>query len=141
MQTTEVVAKFTGTFRQNRTGDAGYDLASTVNVVLAPHSYGTLVDTQVESIAIPEGYFGMVTSRSGLSIKGIVVTNAPGVVDSNYRGPVKAIMSNLSDEPFQINAGDRIAQMVIVPHASFHVMSGEPDVTVRGSDGFGSSGV
>ena len=94
---------------------------------------------------LPEGYEAQVRPRSGLAIKhGITVLNSPGTIDPDYRGEVKVILINLSQEPFQIQHGDRIAQMVI---ARFEQLTWQPvdDVealskTERGAGGFGHSG-
>ena len=94
-------------------------------------------------IALPEGFEAQVRPRSGLAAKaGITVLNSPGTVDSDYRGEVKVILINHSDEPFVIHDGDRIAQMVIARHesASFEVVASLDD-TQRGEGGFGSTGI
>ena len=95
------------------------------------------------SIALPEGFEAQVRPRSGLAAKkGITVLNSPGTVDSDYRGEIRVILINHSDEPFVIKHGDRIAQMVIARHekASFEIVS-SLDETERGAGGFGSTGV
>ena len=94
-------------------------------------------------IALPVGFEAQVRPKSGLAAKkGITVLNTPGTVDSDYRGEVKVILINHSDVPFEINDGDRIAQMVIARHetASFDVVA-SLDETQRGEGGFGSTGV
>jgi len=94
------------------------------------------------ALAIPSGFEGQVRPRSGLALKsGITVLNTPGTVDADYRGEVKVILINLGQEPFVIQRGDRIAQMVIAPvtQSSLHEVS-DLDETVRGSGGFGSTG-
>ena len=93
-------------------------------------------------MALPEGYEAQVRPRSGLAAKhGITVLNTPGTIDSDYRGEIKVIMVNLSNEPFDINPGERIAQMVI---SSFTKVEWEEvdglDETERGAGGFGSTG-
>ena len=123
-------------------GDAGCDLRSTVDVELAPGER-SLVPTGV-AIAIPEGHAGFVQPRSGMAAKhGISVVNAPGLIDSHYRGELKVILINTdAREAFSVKRGDKIAQLVIQPvvTASFNVVN-SLDETVRGAGGFGSSGV
>ena len=91
---------------------------------------------------IPEGYEGQVRPRSGLAIKsGITVLNAPGTVDADYRGQVCVILINLSDKPFVINSGDRIAQMVIAKCEQAEIKQVEVlSETERGAGGFGHTG-
>lgn len=123
-------------------GDAGVDLRATEDMVLKPFERA-MVPTGI-AIAIPVGYAGFVLPRSGLAAKhGISLVNAPGLIDSNYRGEIKAILINLDPKnDFEIRKGDRIAQLVImaVPEASF-VPVDDLSETVRGEGGFGSSGV
>lgn len=96
------------------------------------------------AVALPPGYAGFVIPRSGLALKrGITLVNSPGLIDSNYRGEIKAILMNLDPhETFLIEQGDRIAQLVIVrvEEASF-VLSDDLSSTERGAGGFGSSGL
>ena len=124
---------------------AGADLCACLgnggSLVLEPHRRA-MVPTGVR-IALPEGFEAQVRPRSGLAAKaGITVLNSPGTVDSDYRGEVKVILINHSDEPFVIHDGDRIAQMVIARHesASFEVVASLDD-TQRGEGGFGSTGI
>jgi len=94
-------------------------------------------------IEVPEGFEAQVRPRSGLAIKnGITVLNTPGTIDADYRGEVKVILINLSNEPFTIQNGDRIAQMVIAKYEkiTWHQVEKLSD-TERGAGGFGSSGV
>lgn len=93
-------------------------------------------------MAIPVGFEAQIRPRSGLAIKyGITMLNAPGTIDSDYRGEVKVIAINHGTEPFVINHGDRIAQMVIAAVAQLiPVESEELDQTDRGTGGFGSTG-
>jgi dUTP pyrophosphatase len=94
------------------------------------------------SIAGPAGYEAQVRPRSGLALRhGIVLPNAPGTIDSDYRGEVKVILCNLGDEPFTVKRGDRIAQLVVAPvtHAEW-VETDDLDETSRGAGGFGHSG-
>ena len=93
-------------------------------------------------LAIPPGYEGQVRPRSGLAAKyGISMVNAPGTIDSDYRGEVKVLLINLGQEPVTLHNGDRIAQLVIAPIARAQVVkvSELPD-TDRGEGGFGSTG-
>ena len=123
---------------------AGADLCACLgnqSLTIEPHRWA-MVPTGI-AIALPEGYEAQVRPRSGLAAKkGITVLNSPGTVDSDYRGEVKVILINHSDESFVINHGDRIAQMVIARHetASFEVVT-SLDETQRGAGGFGSTGV
>lgn len=123
-------------------GDAGVDLRSTVDFKLAP--FERLCVPCGIAVAIPEGYAGLVLPRSGLAAKhGVSVVNGPGLIDSNYRGEIKAILVNLDPvETFEAKAGDRIAQLVFVavPEVSFDQCD-NLDCTVRGDSGFGSSGL
>lgn len=125
-----------------KVGDAGADLRSSVNLVLEP-GQRALVPTGV-AIALPEGYVGLVHPRSGLAAKhGITVVNAPGTVDSGYRGEIKVCLLNTdSQETFTIEKGDRIAQLVIQKYetAQFVLVDELPD-SERGAAGFGSTGV
>ena len=122
---------------------AGMDLRANLDnpIVLKPLERA-LVKTGL-FIALPEGYEAQVRPRSGLAAKkGISVLNAPGTIDADYRGEIGVILVNLSTEDFTINDGERIAQMVIARHerADWQVVA-ELDETVRGSGGFGSTGV
>lgn len=94
-------------------------------------------------IALPEGYEAQVRPRSGLALKkGITVLNSPGTVDADYRGEIGVILINLSNEPFIINDGERIAQMVIARHEQAEWQEVEVlDETQRGAGGFGHTGV
>lgn len=94
-------------------------------------------------IALPEGYEAQVRPRSGLALKhGITVLNSPGTIDSDYRGEIGVLLINLSDTPFVINAGERIAQMVVVRHEQAELIEVEElDDTERGAGGYGHTGV
>lgn len=91
---------------------------------------------------IPEGYEGQVRPRSGLAIKsGITVLNSPGTIDADYRGQVCVILINLSDKPFAVNSGDRIAQLIIAKCEQVAPVEVESlSVTERGEGGFGHTG-
>jgi dUTP pyrophosphatase len=122
-------------------GDAGADLKSTIDFVLDPGEW-FLIPTGV-SIALPEGYVGLVHPRSGLAARnGITILNTPGTVDSGYRGEIKVILYNASKVPFAISTGDRIAQLVIQEFvsANFELVEELPS-SERGEGGFGSTGV
>lgn len=123
-------------------GDAGLDLTSREHVALAPGARA-VVGTGL-AVAIPPGHAGLVVPRSGLAASaGISVVNAPGLVDSGYRGEVKVILLNTDREAmFTVEPGMRIAQLVIVPvpAVAFVETAALPEST-RGSGGFGSSGV
>lgn len=121
-------------------GDAGADLRSTDDAVLKAGAR-LLVRTGV-SIALPDGYVGLVHPRSGLAAKhGITVLNAPGTVDAGYRGEIMVTLLNTSDQDFAITRGDRIAQLVIqkFEKAQFLQVDELPG-SERGETGFGSSG-
>ena len=122
-------------------GDAGADLRSRVDVVLAPGER-RLVPTGV-SIALPFGYVALIHPRSGLATKhGLTIVNAPGTVDAGYRGEISVTLLNTDvSEPISLKRGDRIAQMVIqrVEYAAFEPVA-ELSESVRGAGGFGSTG-
>ncbi len=123
-------------------GDAGLDLRAAEDAVLAPFER-KLVSCGI-AIAIPQGYAGFVLPRSGLAAKhGISIVNAPGLIDSNYRGEIKAILVNLdAHNEFEIAHGDRIAQLVILETPVVELEEAdELSETERGAGGFGSSGV
>lgn len=94
-------------------------------------------------ISLPEGYEAQVRPRSGLALKhGITVLNSPGTIDSDYRGEIGVLLINLSDTPFVINAGERIAQMVVARHEQAELIEVEElDDTERGAGGYGHTGV
>ena len=120
---------------------AGMDVVSAEDLILPPggrHAVATGF-----AMAIPEGYEIQARPRSGLALKhGISLPNSPGTIDADYRGEVKIILINFSDQPFAIARGDRIAQLVVAPVqlASF-VQVDSLDDTARGQGGFGSTGV
>ena len=122
---------------------AGVDLRANINepVELKPLSRA-LIPTGLH-IALPEGYEAQIRPRSGLAIKkGITCLNTPGTIDADYRGEVGVILINLSAEPFIVNPGERIAQMIInkFEQAEFELVE-ELDETERGEGGFGHTGV
>ena len=97
-----------------------------------------LVDTGV-AVKIPEGYGGFVFNRSSQGKKGITIPHSVGVIDSDYRGNIKVILKNTGDDPYKIQRGDRVAQLVIMPVLLVDFVDAWND-TVRGKGGFGSTG-
>ena len=123
-------------------GDAGLDLAACERAELGPGERA-VVGTGV-AVAIPDGHAGLVVPRSGLAARhGLTIVNAPGLIDSGYRGEVKVILLNTdSRERFVVEPGMRIAQLVLVEAASVHLVEVEElPGSERGAAGFGSSGV
>ena len=126
---------------QANEGDAGYDLHAAEAVTIDPGERAS-VGTGI-AVAIPEGQAGLVVPRSGLAARhGISVVNAPGLIDSGYRGELRVLLLNTDRaEPFAVELGDRIAQLVLVAVESASVEEVEQlDETVRGAGGFGSTG-
>ncbi len=121
-------------------GAAGLDLRAAEDAVLKAGAR-CLVPTGI-AIALPENYEAQVRPRSGLAVKfGITVLNAPGTIDSDYRGEIKVPLINLGKDDFQIAKGDRIAQMIIAPVLRVELVEVTSlDQTTRGASGFGSSG-
>ena len=121
-------------------GAAGLDLMSAVELTLDPGGRGA-VPTGL-SVAIPEGFEGQVRPRSGLAIKhGVTVVNAPGTIDSDYRGEVCVLLINLGSERHVIERGARVAQLVLAPVVQLPIVEvGALDETARGAGGFGSTG-
>ena len=123
-------------------GDAGVDLRSVERIVLEPQERA-MVATGL-AIALPEGYAGFVLPRSGLAAKhGISIVNAPGLIESNYRGELKVILLNTDpDKSFTIEIGDRIAQLIVMPVPTINFEQVEElTESQRGESGFGSSGI
>ena len=122
-------------------GAAGLDLRAALGgrLVLGPGERA-LVPTGLR-FAVPAGYEAQVRPRSGLALRhGIVLPNSPGTIDSDYRGEVQVILWNAGPEPFAIERGDRIAQLVIAPVAHVELEESALDETPRGAGGFGSTG-
>jgi len=123
-------------------GDAGADLMAAEAFVLTPGARAT-VPTGV-SIALPDGYVAFVVPRSGLAAKhGITIVNSPGTVDAGYRGEIRVTVLNTdAEQPFSIEVGDRIAQLIVMPVARARFV---PVTTLpgshRGESGFGSTGL
>lgn len=119
---------------------SGFDLVASHDAVIAPSQRG-LIATGI-CIELTKGFEGQVRSRSGLALKhGIMVLNAPGTIDADYRGEIKVILANLSQEPFVIKFGMRIAQLVIAPVVLPQLILSEGlEPTKRQEGGFGSTG-
>ena len=119
--------------------DAGLDLTANENIVI-PSMGWRLVPTGTKT-AIPKGQAGLVCPRSGLAAKhGITVLNAPGIVDAPYRGDIGVVLINHGPKPFEVQAGDRIAQLLVVPYTPLTPVGRPLDTTDRGTAGFGSTG-
>jgi len=121
-------------------GAAGMDVRAVEDRMIQPGET-SLIPTGF-SIAVPIGFEAQLRPRSGLALKnGITLLNSPGTIDSDYRGPVGVILTNLGHEPFYIHRGDRVAQMVIarVERADWEIVESLEE-TERGEGGFGSSG-
>jgi dUTP pyrophosphatase len=125
---------------RSRAGDAGYDLCCVEPFALAPGERAT-IPTGV-AIALPDGVAGLVVPRSGLASRhGISVVNGPGLIDPNYRGEIKVVLVNLGHQRYDGEAGDRIAQLLLVPFVAPEVQVVDALAgTDRGGAGFGSSG-
>jgi len=127
---------------RTRPGDAGYDLRCVEGFSLWPGERAT-VPTGV-AVALPPETAGLVLPRSGLAARhGISLVNSPGLIDPNYRGEIRVVMANHGDERFDAKAGDRIAQLLLVPYLAPEALVVEelpPSEDDRGVNGFGSSG-
>lgn len=121
-------------------GDAGLDLVAADGVVLGPGERAT-IGTGI-AVAIPEGHAGFVQPRSGLASRhGITIVNSPGLVDSGYRGEVMVVLLNTGDDPFVVEPGMRIAQLVLLPVAAVELAEVEElPASERAERGHGSSG-
>jgi dUTP pyrophosphatase len=124
--------------------DAGADLRSTSDITIYPNEIKS-VGTGV-AMKIPDGYVGLVFSRSGMGKSGVTLANSVGVIDAEYRGEIKIMLQNFGQDPFQINIGDRIAQIVLMPIIlpQFQQFDGSEEDwnnSARGTNGFGSSGI
>lgn len=129
--------------RYETAGAAGADLRANLpdrqSVHLAPGARA-LIPTGLR-LEIPEGFEVQVRPRSGLALKhGITLPNAPGTIDSDYRGPLGVIVLNAGQDAFEIAHGDRIAQMIVAPVLQAQFEEGPLSDTERGSGGFGSTG-
>ena len=121
---------------------AGVDLKANLEKPIVLGSLERVLVPTGLYIALPKGYEAQVRPRSGLAAKhGITVLNTPGTIDADYRGEIKVILVNLSNEPFEIVPGERIAQMVVAKHEFVEWEEVESlDTTARGAGGFGSTG-
>ena len=119
---------------------AGVDLRASEGCVIPPGGRA-LVPTGLR-IALPEDYEAQIRPRSGLALRhGVTLPNSPGTIDADYRGEIGVILMNLGQEPFVVEPGDRIAQMVVAPVARVAWSEAEAlDATERGEGGFGSTG-
>ena len=122
-------------------GDAGLDMRAAKSLQVPAHGH-TTVGTGI-ACEVPSGCVGLVFPRSGLACKsGVALRNCVGVIDSGYRGEIKATLTNDTDEPFVVESGDRIAQMVVMPYCPCVVERVEElSETERGDGGYGSTGV
>jgi len=124
-------------------GDAGLDLVAVEGAHLAPGGGRATIGTGV-AVEVPEGWAGLVCPRSGLAARhGVTVVNGPGIVDSGYRGELRVVLCNTDPhEPFEVRAGDRIAQLMLTPVSLAAVVEVEELAagTIRSEAGFGSSG-
>ena len=122
---------------------AGMDLKANLEESIVLKPFQRLVVKTGLFISLQQGYEAQIRPRSGLALKkGITVLNSPGTIDADYRGEIGVILINLSDSDFQINTGDRIAQMIIAKHETIEWGAVDKlDDSVRGDKGFGSTGV
>ncbi len=119
--------------------DAGMDLCALAAAELSP-GVPQLVPTGL-AIELPPGYEAQIRPRSGLALKhAITLPNSPATIDPGYRGEIRVILLNLGREPYRINAGDRIAQMVVARYETIEWEEAELNASRRGDNGFGSSG-
>lgn len=123
-------------------GDQGADIYAAETVEMPPYTYGKAISTGIKMM-IPEGWVVSIRPRSGLSKNTTLrISNSPATIDQQYRGEIKVLMDNIGPSPITINAGDRIAQMVLERNyqMNFHQVDSISEATERGSGGFGSSG-
>ena len=122
---------------------AGMDLRANLEESILLKPLQRLVVKTGLFISLQQGYEAQIRPRSGLALKkGITVLNSPGTIDADYRGEIGVILINLSDSDFEINTGDRIAQMIIAKHETIGWEAVDKlDDSVRGDKGFGSTGV
>lgn len=140
----ELKIKYVGTEpTQAHKGDAGYDLRASLPdgpLTIGPGEI-RMVDLDFRC-DIPEGYVGLEFPRSGLGTRGITLANCVGVIDSGYRGPVKAGLINLSGKDFTVEDGFRVCQLVLVRHASVDWVPADGlGTSERGENGYGSTGL
>ena len=122
---------------------AGMDLRASLEESIVLKPFQRLVVKTGLFISLQQGYEAQIRPRSGLALKkGITVLNSPGTIDADYRGEIGVVLINLSDSDFEINTGDRIAQMIIAKHETIEWEAVDKlDESVRGDKGFGSTGV
>ena len=122
---------------------AGIDLRASLEESIVLKPFQRLVVKTGLFISLQQGYEAQIRPRSGLALrKGVTVLNSPGTIDADYRGEIGVILINLSDSDFEINTGDRIAQMIIAKHETIKWEAVDKlDDSVRGDKGFGSTGV
>jgi len=143
MQTIKVINQSNNPLPSYQTPySAGVDLQANLTAPLTIQPLQRMLVGTGLHIELPIGYEAQVRPRSGLALKhGITVLNSPGTIDADYRGEIKVLLINLSDTPFVVQHGDRIAQMVIAQHAQVQWESAtELSNTERGSGGYGSTG-
>lgn len=127
--------------QQAISGDAGFDLKANEETII--NIGETAVISTGITLELPEGTVGLLCSKSGLAMRnGIIVLNAPGIIDSGYRGEVKAILKNLGTQKYKVKLYSKVAQLVILRYidAMFQVQN-DLSLTDRGDNGFGSTGV
>jgi dUTP pyrophosphatase len=122
---------------------AGMDLRADLDDTVRLHPMERKLIPTGLHIELPEGFEAQIRPRSGLAFKyGISIVNSPGTIDADYRGEIKVLLINLSDEPFEINTGDRIAQMIVARHEKVNWEEVEVlNETSRGAGGYGHTGV
>ena len=122
---------------------AGMDLRANLEESIVLKPFQRLVVKTGLFISLQQGYEAQIRPRSGLALKkGVTVLNSPGTIDADYRGEIGVVLINLSDSDFEINTGDRIAQMIIAKHETIEWEAVDKlDDSVRGDKGFGSTGV
>jgi len=122
---------------------AGMDLRANLEESIVLKPFQRLVVKTGLFISLQQGYEAQIRPRSGLALKkGITVLNSPGTIDADYRGEIGVILINLSDSDFEINTGDRIAQMIIAKHETIEWKAVDKlDESARGDKGFGSTGI
>ena len=122
---------------------AGMDLRANIDEPIVLHPMERRLIKTGLHIALPEGFEAQVRPRSGLALRhGITVLNSPGTIDADYRGEVCVLLINLSQEDFTVNAGERIAQMVVARHEQVELVGVDQlDLTERGSGGYGHTGI
>ena len=125
------------------TGAAAFDVQADIGAPITLRPLERFAVPTGLYVAVPEGYEAQVRPRSGLAAKhGVTTLNAPGTIDSDYRGEVRVILANLSNEPYVVQDGDRIAQILVAPYEQVEWVEVEQhdDQTARGAQGFGHTG-